>query len=142
MANFFFTKLLVMLASVFVVFLVASPKSMAFSPTEEACKTAPDSTICKDSAAQKPGDTDPALTTIKKATTIIAILAGFVAVVMLIVGGITFITSGGAVSGQRGGDSAKGAAKGRAMVVSAIIGLVIIALAWTIITFAVTKLIN
>lgn len=67
---------------------------------------------------------------ISKVTRLVAIVAGFAAVIMIIVGGIGYITSSG--------DSSK-AASARNTIIYAAIGLVVIGLAQAIITFIVSK---
>jgi hypothetical protein len=66
-----------------------------------------------------------------KATNIIAMVAGIAAVIMIIIGGFQYVTSGG--------DSGK-AASARSTIIGALIGLVIIVLARTIINFVITRL--
>jgi len=75
-------------------------------------------------------------------TNVMALLTGIVAVIMIIVSGITFITAGGAPGGQRAGDNPSKAKKARAQLMAAVIGLVIVAMGWTIITFVVQKIIQ
>ena len=64
---------------------------------------------------------------------IFSIVVGIVAVIMIIVGGFKFITSGG--------DSAK-VTSSRNTIIYAIVGLIIVALAQTIVKFVLTKVPN
>lgn len=66
-----------------------------------------------------------------EAITIVAIVAGFAAIILLIVGGIRYITSGG--------DASK-IASAKNTVINALIGLAIIVLAQTLITFVIKRI--
>ena len=68
---------------------------------------------------------------IVKATNILAIVAGIAAVIIIIIAGIHFITS-------NGDPSATGSA--RSTIIMAIVGLIIIVLAKSIITFIVSRI--
>lgn len=67
---------------------------------------------------------------IVKATNLIALVAGAVAVIMIIIGGIKLITSNG---------EASSIAEARKTIIYALIGIVVIVLAKTIITFVVSR---
>lgn len=98
------------------------------------CNQNPDSAVCQDRTNQnKTPNTDPVIHIVKVASDIIALLTGAAAVIIIILGGITMITSAG---------SAEGVANARKRITYAIIGLVIVALAWAIITFITDKLIS
>lgn len=124
--------------------IVANPGNLlAFDSLEQACSTGSSgsSAACQDSIAQT-GANNPVNETIRTATNLVALIAGIASVIMIILGGITFMSGGGVVSGQRSGDSVKGAAKGRLMVIGGVIGLVIVVLSWAITTFVVNNFIN
>lgn len=70
-------------------------------------------------------------------TNIMALLTGIIAVIMIIISGMQFITAGGNFAGQRAGDNPSKARKARANLVSASVGLAIVALSWTIVTFII-----
>ena len=74
---------------------------------------------------------------IQTAATIIALVVGIVAVVMIIVGGIQYATAGGAAAGQRAGDDPTKAKNARQTIINALIGLIVTALAWTIASFVI-----
>lgn len=93
-----------------------------------ACQQAPNSPICKDQGTT----TNPVVHTIHVAADIIALLTGIFAVIIIIVSGIAMITSGG---------NAESVSNARKRIVGAVIGLVIVAFAWTIVTFLTDKLI-
>src|SRR5207237_218940 len=84
--------------------------------------------------------TNPANHLIKVATDIVALATGAAAVILIIISGIRFITAGGASPGQRAGDP-NAIKSARATLTAAIIGLIIVAMAWTIISFVTDKFI-
>ena len=91
------------------------------------CKANPQAPSCTQASAQ--GTTDPIAGPngiINKAATIIALVAGVGAVIMVILGGLNYVTSGG---------NTESTTKARQRILSALIGLVIIALAWAIVRF-------
>ena len=110
--------------------LGVSGHALAVDPLASACSTSPDSATCK---SYNPF-TNP-LTgtngTLYKITTIVATVAGIAAIFVIIVSGVRYMTSGG--------DTQKVAAAKRTLI-GAIVGLVIIVLAQTIITFVVRRL--
>jgi hypothetical protein len=87
------------------------------------------SAICKDQGTTK----DPAIHIIQVATNLIAVLTGIAAVILLIISGLTMITSAG---------NAEAVASARKRILNVVIGVVIVALAWTIVTFVTDKLIK
>jgi len=93
------------------------------------CASNPSATICK----EKNPTEDPVVRVIRTASTIVALLTGAMAVIFIVLGGITMITSGG---------SPEGVASARKRVTYALIGLVIVALAWTAIAFVTDKFIQ
>lgn len=104
----------------------------ADNPILSACdsKTYPNaakSPICNDRGTT----TDPAIHIIHVAADLIAIITGLAAVIIIIVSGIQMITSAGS------SDTVSGARK---RITGALIGLVIVSLAWTIVTFLTDKL--
>jgi hypothetical protein len=114
----------------------------AFAPTVVFADTAPDlqanlgcgatfttepNAKCAESTTKGASKVQGVLTTI---VNLFSIVVGLIAVIMLIYGGLKYITSGG--------DSGK-AASARTAIVSAIIGLVIVALAQIIVQFVLTK---
>lgn len=94
-------------------------------------KTVTDSALCSD--AKTRGDVNPTLHVIKITVNIIASIAGVAAVILIIVGGIGYITSGG---------NTETVNKSKSRISSALIGLIIIALAWTITSFVASRLIK
>ncbi|QQS18970.1 hypothetical protein IPL68_02840 [Candidatus Saccharibacteria bacterium] len=104
----------------------------AKSIISDACATAPDSETCKSDSAN--ATQNPLTGTsgfIYKVSRIVALVAGMAAIIVIIVSGIRYMTSGG--------DSQKiSSAKGT--LVGAVIGLVVIVLAQVIITFVIKRL--
>lgn len=89
----------------------------------------------KSAVCQEQGQSENPITspggTIENVTDVVAVIAGAAAVIMLVVGGIRYITSGG--------DSGK-ASTARNMITNALIGIVVIVLARTLVIYLVTKL--
>jgi hypothetical protein len=92
-----------------------------------ACKQAPGSAVCHDIDTKD----NPVVRIIHVAADIIAVLTGVLAVVAIIVSGLQMIISSG---------NAETVKTARRRLVSAVVGLVVVALAWTIITFALDNL--
>lgn len=105
------------------------PASAAsFDPFKSVdCSTVADSAVCEN----KSGTENPVTGTIQRVVTIIAAIAGVVAIIMIIVAGISYILSGG--------EPAKIIAA-RNAIIYAVIGLIVIVLARTIIVFIVNRL--
>jgi hypothetical protein len=110
--------------------MLASP-AFAFDPTAAACGQAGSgSATCTDSN----GGADPLAGSngiFVKVTHIVALLGGITAVVMIIAGGFMYVLSGG--------DSNK-VSSAKSMIVYSAVGLVVIALAQTIIVFVLDRI--
>jgi len=107
----------------------------AFNPLSGAC-SGKASTSASCTAANGQGGNDPVggpNGLIAKASNIIAIVAGIGAVIMIFIGGFQFIASAG---------NAESAAKARKRITAAVVGLVIVVLAWAIVRFVVDRLIK
>ena len=115
------------------------------NPLNAACQTddqTRSSAICQQAGSQ--GTNNPIAGPngiINKAASIIALIAGVAAVIMIIISGIRFVTAGGAVGGQRAGDS-NSAKAARATMTNAVIGLILVVLAWAIVDLVTTKIIK
>ena len=112
--------------------------AFAVDPLDEICASNPDSETCKShTVAVDPatGEKINPLTgtdgLLYKISTIIATVAGIVAIIVIVVSGFRYITSGG---------DAQKTASAKSTLIGAIIGLIIIVLAQSIITFVVRKL--
>jgi hypothetical protein len=99
---------------------------------EGTCAQAPDSPVCKaDAHARNSGQNDNiVLTTINKAIDIIASVAGLAALIIIIIAGFSYVTSGG---------NAEQAKNARNRIIYAAVGLVIIASSWAITSFILDK---
>ena len=107
------------------------------NPLDQACNTNAEtkkSPLCQQ--AQTQGTTNPVSGpggVINKAANIIALVVGIGAVIMILIGGFEFITAGGTGFKAAPGAGPTKAAKARARISSALIGLVVVALAWAIV---------
>jgi hypothetical protein len=100
------------------------------------CANNPDAPTCQQAQKQGGNNTNKLTGTqnvIQVAANIIAIITGIAAIIVIIISGFRFITSGGS------GESAKSA---RQTLAAAIVGLIIVALAWTITRFITDNLIK
>jgi predicted small integral membrane protein len=126
------------LLSIFLVFMVFAPATVsAASDTNDKlfsfCQTNPTSEVCKERAIQnKDPKANPVNHVIRVAGGIITLLTGAVAVIFVILGGITMITASG---------NPESVANARKRITYALIGLVVISLAWTVISFVTSKII-
>jgi len=125
----------------FTVLLFSSLLMSVLTPTAMASTTGPFSSVCSQTGASSSVVcTDSKNTSnpisgnngvLVKITDIIAFVAGAAAVILIIIGGLRYITSAG--------DPEK-AKSARSTVINALIGLVVIALAASLITYVVEKL--
>lgn len=95
------------------------------SPTTQSSPT------CQQNAKHANDTVNPAVTTIHDAVDIIGLVAGIAAVIIIIYSGIRYIINGSNPEGQK---------QARSSLIGALIGLVIIALAWTIVNLAINLL--
>lgn len=134
--------LIIGLFSLFAIGLFAtSARADSFNPLGSACKNAPSNPACQQNGQQNGSTTNPTVDIIQTAANLIAVIGGISAVIIIIISGFMFVTAGGGVGGQRSSDPSR-AKNARAALTGAVIGLVIIALAWTIITFVTDKLVK
>lgn len=117
---------------------------MSFIPASgpvHAWSLFPESIVCKDKAensstcveTQKQIDENPAARLLGQAADIIALIAGIIAVVMIVIAGFQLVTSGG---------NSEQVTKARGRILGAIAGLIIIALAWTIIRLVTDRVLK
>jgi hypothetical protein len=114
--------------------LVAAPyQALAFNGLfpKSVCDQVQNDPTCK--VGNDGSVENPAVHIVQVATSIVALLAGFLAVFMIMISGFQYVTSGGS-------DEAVSNAKKRLR--SALIGLVVVALAWTIIRFVTDSLLS
>jgi hypothetical protein len=113
-----------------------------YNPLSSACQgKAASSPACQQNAAQQASGNNPVVDRIHTAADLLAIVSGIAAVVVIIYSGFVFATAGGSIGGQRSGDSNR-AKQARAMLTGGIVGLIIVALAWSIVTFLTDKVIQ
>lgn len=120
-------KLLIVLSSFFLLTATTTPVGTvsAFNLFPTKVCQATDTGGSKSSVCETPKDnSNPVARLIGTVVNLVALIAGAVAVLMIIVAGYQLVTSGG---------SAETVTKARNRIIGALIGLIIIALAWTII---------
>ena len=140
-------KLTIALAILTGIFATGPAALAAYDPLGGACSgQAASSPVCQQYANQQNNPNSNPITgnngVLQTVTNIMALLTGIVAVVMIIISGFTFMTAGGNIAGQRAGDNPSKAKKARAQLTAAVIGLIIVALSWTIITFIIQKFVQ
>ncbi|OGL36442.1 hypothetical protein A3F38_02130 [Candidatus Saccharibacteria bacterium RIFCSPHIGHO2_12_FULL_48_21] len=111
----------------------------------DVCDSAPESPVCKDQEKAGSTNADNPIAgpegIIQDAADIVAMVTGIIAVVMIVASGLMFITAGGTGFKSQSGTPTK-AAKARSMLMYSVVGLVVVAAAWTIITFVNNNLVN
>lgn len=132
-----------------ILLLIPAGRAYGFDPLSGPCSQsgAQSTPICQQNTTQQTAKTNENPVAgpngvLQTVTNVMAVLTGIVAVVMIIISGMQFVTAGGSIAGQRAGDNPSKAKKARANLMAAIIGLIIVALAWTIITFVVQKIVQ
>lgn len=100
---------------------------------DSACSSSNTSTSSSPVCQEPAQPNNPAVHIIQVTTSIIALLAGLLAVVMIIVSGLTLASSGG---------NQEAVTNSRKRITSAIVGLIIVALAWSIIRLITDKIIQ
>jgi cytochrome bd-type quinol oxidase subunit 2 len=123
-------KLLVFTTSIFVVFSLSPAMVLADARSQIQCGA--NNAAGVDCNAQTNPETD-VNSTIKNVINLLSVLVGVVAVIMLILGGFRYITSGG---------TAEKVSNAKNTLVYAIVGLVIVALAQVIVRFVLTNVTN
>ena len=118
----------------------------AYNPLGNLCnnpnnKAAQNSPACNQNTTQNGTTTNPVVNIIRTASNIIALAAGVSAVIIIIISGFMVATAGGAAPGQRSSDPNK-IKTARSALVGALVGMVIVALTWTIITFVTNKFVK
>jgi Type IV secretion system pilin len=119
-------KLLIALTSIFLLTAAVPASSVsAFNLFPDKICQSTDTGGSKSSVCEPAKDNkNPVARLIGSVVNLVALVAGAVAVLMIIIAGYQFVTSGG---------SAETVTKARSRITGALIGLIIIALAWTII---------
>lgn len=140
-------KLITLCPLLILVFAFLVPNNThSYNPLGQACKNAGQKgPICEQNNKQQNAadNTNPVVRQIQTIANFIALIAGILSVLTIIYGGFLFVTSGGnTAGGQRAGDPQGRAKQGRAAITGAVAGLIIIALAWTLITFITTSILD
>jgi hypothetical protein len=123
-------RLIVLVATL--LWLCVPSVALAYNPLDNACKT--QGGAGSGSVACGANGSDPISGTngvIEKTTILIASIAGVAAVIIVIVGGFMYVTSGG---------NAQRAEAARTAIIGALVGIAIIAIAASIITFVVSRI--
>lgn len=128
-------KLLVALLLAALAPLLVAVPARAFDPLGPVCKGSVANTpTCKENGEnQIDGKENPAVHIIRIATTIMALLIGVIAVIMIIIGGLTMAISAG---------NAERAQKARARVIYSLVALAITALAWLLVSFLIQNFVK
>jgi hypothetical protein len=116
--------------------LLSSAVALAFNPLDQACQKTPESPTCKSAQDQNASGTDPIAGkggVINKAANIVALVTVIAAIIMMLLGAFFYVTANG---------NSENAAKAKARILSALIGLVIIASAWALVRLVTDKLIE
>lgn len=103
--------------------------------SESLANTSP---ACQQAAEQRASGSNPVAGSggvLQKASNLIAIMTGIIGVTMIIVGGFSYVTLGGAANAEK-------SKKARSMILSAVTGIIVVALAWSIVTFVVQRFIK
>jgi hypothetical protein len=98
-------------------------------PDKAICDKTPNAAVCKDKTTRDPLSGDDGV--IVKIAQIVAYIAGGVAVIVILIGGIYFITANG---------DANKISSARSAVINTLIGLIVVVLAQAIIIFVVRRL--
>ncbi|MEX1058987.1 MAG: hypothetical protein WEC17_00935 [Candidatus Saccharimonadales bacterium] len=143
----FFAKLTIVLIGFFLLSGLLFSQVSAIDLFKDPCDDpqAQNSSVCQAKKQQGVNDPDPISGPggiINKAANIIAIIGGLAAVIVIIISGIMYATAGGAAAGQRAGDSPNRAKNAQAAITGAVIGLVVIALAWAATRFIVDQVVQ
>jgi hypothetical protein len=116
---------------------LAAPLAPAFAATDifgDACKgAAADSAVCRQASEQNKSQKNPVINAIRIIANGFALVAGVAAVIMIIIGGLTLVTSAG---------NTENVAKARRRIIYSIIGLVVIALAWAVVRLITDRVIQ
>jgi hypothetical protein len=123
--------MLAIVFSVAIVTVLVPATAQAKDPFADACATGGgDSTVC-----HSKGTTNNPLTgsggALTRVADVLAFVGGIMVVIIMVIGGFKFVTSDG--------DSSK-AASARSTIIYGLIGLVVIVLARTIVSFAISKI--
>lgn len=112
--------------------LFASPVQ-AFDIFGDSCKEAPNSSVCKQKQQQISENTNPIVRNVRTVANILAAATAVGAIIMIMVGALNLITSGGAA------DQVK---KGKDRIIFSLVGVIVVALAWAITRFITDRILG
>lgn len=119
-------------------------KTLAFDLFNKSCTgQAASSSVCQDAA--KKGKNNPIAGSngiLQEAANLVALITGIAAVIVIIISGFIFVTAGGTGFKGAAGGAPTRAAKARGALTGAVIGLAIVALAWALTTFIISRFVN
>lgn len=125
--------------------IFVSPAAAAFNLFGQACdpnNSDSNNPACQQAAGQSGSNADNPISgphgIIQEAANIFALVAVVAALILIVYSGFVFVTAGG----TRAGDNSSRARNARSTLTSAITGLIIVALAWTIVTYINTRIIH
>jgi len=126
-------KKILVTMSIFFSVMALPASAGAFSFFSNTCtgQTATNSPICQQEAKQ--GTTNPVVHDLQVVSSVMALLAGMLAVIMMIVAGFQLVTSSG---------NEETVTKAKRRITSSLVGIVIVALTWTIIRFVTDHIIQ
>jgi len=111
------------LAPVSVLAQDSNPNAKLFA----VCAKEPETAICQDRNTTQ----NPVIRIIRIAANIVAFLTGIAAVIMIVLSGFVFVTSGG---------NPERTSNARRRLIYSLVGLIVVALSWTIITFLLNRI--
>lgn len=122
-------RLLAVLMLPFMIGLTVQASAVNVFPT---CGTgnAKDTDVCQNIKPGQPGQ-NPIIKAIKVTITILSVIIGVAAVIMIIVSGLSFMTANG---------DAQAIARARGSIIFALVGIIIVGLAQTLVAFVLNKL--
>ncbi|MEK7620836.1 MAG: pilin [Patescibacteria group bacterium] len=122
MMKYIYRKCSIIIASLLVIFSITILPSTAYAALPQ-CSTAPEAVICQTDQSLFGG-------VLKDVINIMLYLAGAIAVVMIVVGGIRYITSDG---------DPGAASKAKNTIIYALVGLVIAVMSYSIVNFVIGR---
>jgi ABC-type Fe3+ transport system permease subunit len=129
--NKFFLNVTRLLAILLIPFTIAAVTQVSAANVFEVCDgTAKNTEVCKNVDPGNPG-TNPIIKGIKIAITVLSIIVGVAAVIMIIIGGLSFVTANG---------DAQAIARARSSILYALVGVVIVVMAQTLVLFVLDRL--
>lgn len=137
----FFSIALALCLSFMFIFPKNPVSALPFKIFEQACQNAEGSVTCNQADQQNANNTNPVSGpqgALQTGANIFALVASIAAVIYIVYSGIVFATAGGV----RSGDNSTRIRQARSHIISSLIGLVIIALAWTLVSFVNYKILR